>query len=72
LYKASSSGSLRVPQNNDDRVSAEEHLADEPVLVHWKSLLLALASLWNLDKAQRMLVSIGNTIIEGKKLHQSG
>jgi len=37
--------SLWVSQHDDDRVTPEEHLADEPVLVHRQSLLLALASL---------------------------
>ena len=40
--------SVRVPENNDDRIPTEEHLAYEPVFVHRKSLLLAFTGLWHL------------------------
>lgn len=57
MSSSTSSNSLRVPEDNDDRVPAEEHLADESVLVHWKGLLLAFASLWNLQTEQQMLAN---------------
>ena len=33
-------GRQRVPQDEDDRISAEEHLGDVPILVHGLGLLL--------------------------------
>ena len=39
-----------VPQNKDDGVPAEEHLADESISVDWLGALLALASLWDLQE----------------------
>merc|ERR1719400_1475923 len=42
-------GSEWVLEDEDDRVSPEEHLADEPVLVNWLRLLLSLAGLGQLS-----------------------
>lgn len=38
-----------VPENNDDRISTEEHFTDESILVDWLCLFLSLPSLGHLD-----------------------
>lgn len=40
--------SFRVSKNDDNRVPTQKHLADESILVHRLSLLLAFPSFWYL------------------------
>jgi len=42
------SGSFGVPQNNDNRIPSQKHLADEAVLIHRLRFLPALTSLGHL------------------------
>lgn len=38
-----------VPENNDDRISTQEHFTDESILVNWLCLFLSFPSLGHLD-----------------------
>lgn len=46
------SHSLRIPENNDDRVPTEEHLTDESVLVNWESFLFTFPCLGYLHRTK--------------------
>ena len=48
MYNVGALSSSRVAQHNDDAVTAEEHFADEAVLIDGLRLLFALACLGHL------------------------
>jgi len=52
--------SFGIPKNNDDRISTEEHLADESILVDWLGLFLSFTSFWHLIVRTDRLADVAN------------
>ena len=65
--------SFGVPKNNDDRISTEEHFADESILVHWLGLFLSFTSLGHLIVHRSISSCVTNAmeVIFYKKNHTS-
>jgi len=49
--------SLGVPENNDNRISSEKHLTDEPILVNRECLFLSFAGLWDLQQIKKITLA---------------